>query len=540
MSNFQIVSDGGIQWSGNTGTLVVKYSSSDATTTGLGLRIHYDNASMNLVAATDLLTSDNISQPQLTPYSDSDNFDDNPATDSYVTSNWASLFGSWPGSTETDLVTLTFEKVDGGSENYDVGYTASSTAAGFEFNPQPMSVSINDVDENSGAAQVIATVNDAPEGATYSLVDNTAYPVDEADAPAETQINIPELQSATQHVYASDATISEDGSQLTVVVSYGSQDDTTTGLGLRIHYDSTALTLVNTAGVLTADNISAPQLTPYSDSGNDDGDATTDSYVTSNWASLFGNWPGDSNADLVTLIFDIAEGAEGPTAINFSAASNAAGNAFDSQDQIIQLPVAPVDPSELSIDAATGAVTLDVNPDYEARSEYSFDVIANVGGAEETASATFTVGNADELAPVFDSGDSASSIDENSGAGQVIYTAAAHDDAGDATSEPLTYSLSDDSSGAFSIDSASGAVTLVGNPDFEAAASYSFTVEAADGAGNSASQQVSLAVTNQDDSAPVFDSGATAAAIDENSGAGQVVYTAQAQDNATDVTSAPL
>jgi len=540
MSNIQIVSDSGIQWSGNTGTLVVKYNSNDATTTGLGLRIHYDNASMALVAVSDLLTSDNISPPQLTPYSDSENIDDNPATDSYVTSNWASLFGSWPGSTEADLVTLTFEKVDGGSENYDVGYTASSTAAGFEFNPQPMSVSVNDVDENSGAGQVIATVKDAPEGATYSLVDNTAYPVDDADAPAETQINIPDLQPATQYVYASDAAISEDGSQLTVVVSYGSQDSTLTGLGLRVHYDNTTLTLADVSDLLVADNISAPQLTPTADSGNSDGDATTDSYVTSNWASLFGSFPGSNNVDLVTLTFDIAEGAEGPTAVNFSAASNAAGNAFVGQDQIIQLPVAPVDPSELSIDAATGAVTLDVNPDYEARSEYSFDVIANVGGAEETASATFSVGNADELAPVFDSGDSAGSIDENSGAGQVIYTAAAHDNAADATSEPLSYSLAAGSDAAVSIDSATGEVTLAADPNFEAQSAYSFAVVATDGAGNSAEQSVTLNINNLDDAAPVITSGDSAGSIDENSGAGQAIYTAVAADNAADVTSEPL
>ena len=49
---------------------------------------------------------------------------------------------------------------------------------------------------------------------------------------------------------------------------------------------------------------------------------------------------------------------------------------------------------------------------------------------------------------------------------------------------------------------------------------------ATDVAGNSSERTVTLAVNNVDDTAPTFTSGATATAITENSGAGQVVYTA--------------
>ena len=48
-------------------------------------------------------------------------------------------------------------------------------------------------------------------------------------------------------------------------------------------------------------------------------------------------------------------------------------------------------------------------------------------------------------------------------------------------------------------------------------------------------QAVTLAINNLDEVAPTFTSGATAAAINENSGAGQVVYTATATDPAADV-----
>ena len=48
----------------------------------------------------------------------------------------------------------------------------------------------------------------------------------------------------------------------------------------------------------------------------------------------------------------------------------------------------------------------------------------------------------------------------------------------------------------------------------------------------SATQAVTLAINNLDEVAPAITSGATAAAIDENSGAGQVVYTATSTDTA--------
>ena len=57
-------------------------------------------------------------------------------------------------------------------------------------------------------------------------------------------------------------------------------------------------------------------------------------------------------------------------------------------------------------------------------------------------------------------------IDENSGAGQVVYTATADDSA--MMLAGVTFSLAG-SDAALDIDSATGAVTLSTNPDYEAA-----------------------------------------------------------------------
>ena len=62
---------------------------------------------------------------------------------------------------------------------------------------------------------------------------------------------------------------------------------------------------------------------------------------------------------------------------------------------------------------------------------------------------------------------------------------------------------------------------------------YSFAVIATDAAGNaSEAQSVTLDINDLDDTAPTVTSGATAVAIDENSGAAQVIYTATADDSA--------
>ncbi|MDO6683811.1 cadherin repeat domain-containing protein, partial [Oceanobacter sp. 5_MG-2023] len=189
------------------------------------------------------------------------------------------------------------------------------------------------------------------------------------------------------------------------------------------------------------------------------------------------------------------------------------------------------DAALFSINSATGEVTLLADADYETKPSYSFTVTATDGAGNHTdQTVTLAVNNLDEVAPTITSGAIATAIDENSGAGSVIYTATADDSAD--ISDGVGFSLSGDDAAYFSINSATGEVTLLADADYETKPSYSFTVTATDGAGNHTDQTVTLSVNNLDEAAPSITSGATATAIDENSGAGQVVYTATADDSA--------
>jgi len=120
----------------------------------------------------------------------------------------------------------------------------------------------------------------------------------------------------------------------------------------------------------------------------------------------------------------------------------------------------------------------------------------------------------------------ASALDENSGAAQVIYMATVLSDSN------VSYSLKESAgnSNLFSINSNTGEVTLIANADYEAKASYSFTLVATDADNNFQERAVSLAINNVDEFPPVITSSAVAQAIGDNSGSGQVVYNVTSTD----------
>ena len=65
--------------------------------------------------------------------SDARNYDDNEATDNFLTFAWASIYGQWPQTNQVSLATIEFERIEGGSSNYNVAYTAISASAGYQF-----------------------------------------------------------------------------------------------------------------------------------------------------------------------------------------------------------------------------------------------------------------------------------------------------------------------------------------------------------------------------------------------------------------------
>jgi len=149
------------------------------------------------------------------------------------------------------------------------------------------------------------------------------------------------------------------------------------------------------------------------------------------------------------------------------------------------------DVAGFDINATSGVVSLKASPNFETKPNYSFTVTATdaVGNVSEQA-VTLAINNVNE-APVIIS-TATGTVAENADISTVVYTAVATDvDDGDTR----TYSLTGTDAGLFDINATSGAVTLKASANYAAKPSYSINVVAADAAGLTAAQSVTIGVS---------------------------------------------
>ena len=108
-----------------------------------------------------------------------------------------------------------------------------------------------------------------------------------------------------------------------------------TGLGLRIHYNSRALTLVSTS------NLFALGVQPVGevqdDLANDDQDSDTDKYFVVAWLDTNAQWPTSTNPSLLTASFKPISGFIGVTYIRASATATVYKASFSSTPMKITL-----------------------------------------------------------------------------------------------------------------------------------------------------------------------------------------------------------
>ena len=154
-----------------------------------------------------------------------------------------------------------------------------------------------------------------------------------------------------------------------------------------------------------------------------------------------------------------------------------------------------------------GVLTFVVAPDYENPTSSTpnvYNVIVTAqdyGGLTDTQSITVTVTNVDEVVPTITSIREVTGLNENSGAGQTIYTiTATANDGGTIRS----YAIAGTDASLLSVDVSTGVVTLTADPDYETKSSYSFTVTASDDSGISLPTEVTLQIIDLDEVPPVI------------------------------------
>ena len=192
------------------------------------------------------------------------------------------------------------------------------------------------------------------------------------------------------------------------------------------------------------------------------------------------------------------------------------------------------DASLFSIDSVSGALAFLTPPDFEnptghsANNSYEFNITASDGTNTGSLVLTVNVADLNDNAPSFATATDSVSTPENSSGS--IYTAAATDP--DAI-DTLTYSLAGSDASQFTIDPTGGALSFVSAPDFEqptddnADNSYELEITASDSV-HSASLQLTIAVSNSNDTAPAFAATTDSVSTPENNNT--VIYSAAATD----------
>ncbi len=217
-----------------------------------------------------------------------------------------------------------------------------------------------------------------------------------------------------------------------------------------------------------------------------------------------------------------ANAQENQTAAYMAAATDADGDT-------LVYSLSGTDAALFTIDANTGEVSFIDAPDFEAPGDangdnvYDIIVTASDGATDTEQAVAITVTNDNDNIPVFTSPATANAQENQT----VAYMAAATDADGDT----LVYSLSGTDAALFTIDAATGEVSFIAAPDFEAPGDdggdniYDIIVTASDGT-NSTDHNVAITVTNDNDNIPVFTSPATANAQENQTAA----YMAAATD----------
>ncbi|MFN7318123.1 MAG: cadherin domain-containing protein, partial [bacterium] len=215
----------------------------------------------------------------------------------------------------------------------------------------------------------------------------------------------------------------------------------------------------------------------------------------------------------------------------------AAASDADATTNTIAYSLHDNDGGRFSIDSVTGIVTVAGAIDREADGPSRNITVRATSSDGSFTDQTFAIAinDVDEfnVGPVTDTNATTNNVNENASVGTIVQITAAAADS-DATTNTITYSLQDDDSGRFAIDSVTGIVTVAGAIDREAdGPSRNITVRATSSDGSFTDQTFAIAINDVDEFnvGPVSDTNATANNVNENATVGTVVQiTAAAAD----------
>jgi hypothetical protein len=430
----------------------------------------------------------------------------------------------------TAVATVASSDVDGGTPVYSI--SGGADAARFT------------IDASTGVlAFVAAPDREAPADADADNVYQVTVQVADGNGGTDTQAiavtvtNVNEAPAITSHGGGATAAVSvaENGTAVATVAS-SDADGGTPVYSIAGGADAARFTIDASTGALAF--VAAPDREAPTDADADnvyqltvqvaDGNGGTDTQAISVTVTNVNEAPAiSSNGGGATAALSLAE--------NGSAVTTVAAGDADSSPLVYSI-AGGADAARFSIDAATGALSFATAPDFEAPADadgdnvYQVVVQASDGSLADTQALSITVTALNDNAPVITShgGGAAASVSVAENANAVTTVVAAD---ADLPAQALTYSITGGADAArFTIDAATGAISFISAPDFEAPADadgdnvYQVTVQVSDGSLSDA-LALSITVTAGNDNAPVITS--------QGGGAAAVVSVAE---NATAVT----
>ena len=196
--------------------------------------------------------------------------------------------------------------------------------------------------------------------------------------------------------------------------------------------------------------------------------------------------------------------------------------------------ISPNDALLFSINASSGAVTLEGTFDREDQDSYQFEVIAQDYGMPSLTSSVVvvvTVLDVNDNQPILSAVEYSAVLHEDTPLNSVLINVAATD-ADISSNAEISFSLSSDSNSTFILDDRSGVISLTAHLDYEYAHNYTFSVVATD-AGNpplSSTADVLITVIDLNDNPPSFALDMYYTSIPENAILGTPVFQIPATD----------
>ena len=158
---------------------------------------------------------------------------------------------------------------------------------------------------------------------------------------------VPDLM--TQNISVTNSPKGILGKTAVLEVSYDTSDSNNqlTGIGMRVHFNSSLLGFKEITNLIEQDIIVSGD-GPHNDEDDFDNDPLTDQYISFGWASLFGNWPNvELPSVLMNIAFDVFDtidtDAIAETNINFSKTAFTVGYEFEAENYNLELKTASWD-----------------------------------------------------------------------------------------------------------------------------------------------------------------------------------------------------